>query len=177
LGDKIGIATSLANLGETARYQGNYLQATTLFEESLTLCRNQNDKRMLPALLHSLGEIAREQNDFERATEFYVESLKICREKGEKRNLPFCLEGLAGVAAMQEQSRRASRLFASAAKLRETMNFPLPPVLQSGYESTFSSVRAALDAETFAAEWRTGQTISLEQMINFALVSAKSPGE
>jgi tetratricopeptide (TPR) repeat protein len=175
-GDKIGIATSLANLGETARYQGDYLQAKMLFEESLTLCRNQDDKRLLPGLLHSLGEIAREQGDDERATAFYVESLRICREKGEKRNLPFCLEGLAA-AAMRKQPARAARLFGAAAKLRETMNFPLPPVLQSDYESTIADVRSALDDETFAAESRAGQTIPLEQMIGYSLEALDANGE
>jgi predicted ATPase/DNA-binding SARP family transcriptional activator len=176
-GDKIGIATSLANLGETARYQGDYLQATMLFEESLTLCRNQDDKRLLPGLLHSLGEIAREQDDDERATAFYVESLRICREKGEKRNLTYCFEGLAAVVATRKQPARAARLFGAAAKLRETMNFPLPPVLQSDYESTIADVRSALDDETFAAEWRAGRTIPLEQMISYSLEASETNGE
>ncbi|HZH34494.1 MAG TPA: tetratricopeptide repeat protein [Pyrinomonadaceae bacterium] len=176
-GDKIGIATSLANLGETARYQGDYLQAKMLFEESLTLCRNQDDKRLLPGLLHSLGEIAREQGDDGRATAFYVESLRICREKGEKRNLPFCLEGLAAVVATRKQPARAARLFGAAAKLRETMNFPLPPVLQSDYESTIADVRGALDDETFTAESRAGQTIPLEQMISYSLEALDANGE
>ncbi len=169
LGDKIGIATSLANLGETARYQGDYLQATALFEEAINLCRNQDDKRLLPPVLHSLGEVARAQGNYEQATALFVESLKICRDKSEKRNIPFCFEGFAAVAAMQNQPVRAARLLGAATKMREAMKFPLPPILRSDYESVIAVVRDTLDEATFTAQWRTGQTVSLEQAIDYAL--------
>ena len=45
LGDRLGIAASLNNLGNVATIQGDYSAARALYEESLTIKRELGDRR------------------------------------------------------------------------------------------------------------------------------------
>ena len=55
LGDKRGIAYSLENLGNLSDRQADYARAVNLYQESLMLLREFDDKFGIAALLNNLG--------------------------------------------------------------------------------------------------------------------------
>ncbi len=67
LGDKSGVAESLASLGNVACSQGDYTLARSLFEQSLALMRELEDKKGVAVNLAALGALAAKRLDGQRA--------------------------------------------------------------------------------------------------------------
>lgn len=63
LGDRLGIATALRNLGAQALNQGGYRQAKIYLQQSLELSRQLNDPSCTANTLLNLGLMARDQGD------------------------------------------------------------------------------------------------------------------
>ena len=98
LKNKVGIASSLGNLGNVARAQGNYADARTLLEESLAIRRELEDKRGIALTLNNLGNLAYEQGDYALARVLYEESLMIDRKLKNKVGIASSLGNLGNCA-------------------------------------------------------------------------------
>ena len=70
---------------------------------------------------------------------------------------------------MQGKARRAITLFGAAAALREAWGNPPPPINQADNERGIAAARAQLDEAAFNVAWSVGQTMTLEQVIEYAL--------
>src|SRR5439155_24684785 len=80
IGDRLGIAASLSELGSQAMLQGHTGAAQTLFEESLALSRGLGEKVGIFDCLQHLGQLLFSQKDYESARLLYTESLDIARD-------------------------------------------------------------------------------------------------
>src|SRR5262249_35030111 len=157
------------DLGDVARCEGDYAQAATLYQESLSRFRHQEIRIEIASILHNLGYVALVQGDQQRAYTHFTESLALHREQG---NQPGILEELAGFGALlvaQGQPQRAAILFGAIAALRAALNAPMWPAERVEYERYLASVRAALGEAALQAAWAAGQTMSLDEVIAEAL--------
>ncbi len=77
------------------------------------------------------------------------------------------LAGLAEVAAAHEQAERAGRLFGAADRL-----LPSASVYREDVNRRAAEARARMDAAAFKAGWATGQAMTQEQAISYALHEA-----
>jgi predicted ATPase/DNA-binding SARP family transcriptional activator len=93
--------------GALARSQGDYAGALALFEESLALLRQQDNRRGIAALLNGMGVVACEQGDNARARDLWEESLIVCRELGERQMLASALTNL-GIVTFEQGDYAAS---------------------------------------------------------------------
>src|SRR5215217_4878788 len=120
VGNKVGIAWSLGNLGRTARIQGDYARATRLLEESLSVCRDVGDRWGAALSLGNLGRAALARNEYQRAAALFEENLALRRDLGgRERRITYALHYLGVVARELGQLERATRLFGAAEALRE----------------------------------------------------------
>ncbi len=172
LREKRGIAASLNDLGLIAYYQGDYERAAALYNEALPLCQELGEQWLIAVILDNLGCVARAQGDTDRATTLGSQALTLRRDLGDKRGIAESLEGLAAVAGAQADFERAARLFGAAERLREMIGAPLPPPVLSERESCVAAARAALGEAAFAATWRAGQAMPVEEAIADALGGA-----
>jgi len=166
-GDKMGAAYTLDTLGMARCKQGAYTQAMQLLEESLVMFRELGDQFGIALLLTDLGGVAQARDNAEQAARLYREALALAWKIGDKRRVAFCLEGLA-IAAGTCQRLHAARLFSAAAALRDAIGAPLPPSDQADYARNLAAARAGA-ADTFAAAWRAGGAMALEQAVEYAL--------
>jgi predicted ATPase/DNA-binding SARP family transcriptional activator len=167
-GDKANIANLLYNLGDVAHTQNDYAAARTLLQESLTLYREIGH----PFIFHVLGLLGhaeRALGDYVQATSLYQESLRLRRETGDRLSLAQSLEDFAGLAGRQGQPERALRLLGAAEALGETLGRTLPIAIAAEYERTVAAAYAALSKEAFAATWKEGRAMSIEQAVDYAL--------
>ena len=166
-------AQLLNNLGEVARCEGDYARAGRLYEESLTLFREQGTTGDIARSLHNLGYVAHAQGDDDRAAARFAESLRLFQEWGNKRGVAECLAGVAtvavGRAAEHERARRAARLLGAAEAQFEAIGAAMWPADRLEHRRTVAAVSSALGDEAFAAAWTAGRAISLEQAIAYAL--------
>jgi tetratricopeptide (TPR) repeat protein len=98
LGNSLGIAQTLNNLGAVANGQGNYEQSRIYHSESLAIRRKHGDRRSIAVSLHNLGEVYLSQEDYDQARKSFEESLPIFKEVGYIMGVADSLNGL-GVAA------------------------------------------------------------------------------
>jgi non-specific serine/threonine protein kinase len=78
--------------------EGDYLNAKTLFEESLCLRRELGDRRGIAVTLGNLGLVAREQGDASSARLLHEQGLAIFREIGNRRGVAVALGNLGNVS-------------------------------------------------------------------------------
>jgi tetratricopeptide (TPR) repeat protein len=163
------IGVVLAELGEVARYQGDYDSATALCNRSLVVLNETGDKWNIASNHRLLGSVALDQGDYKRASAFFVQGLSLCGELGDKYISQQCLQGLARAASGTGHYERAVRLFGAAEVLRETLGFHSYPVDQAGHDQCVISTRAAFGDDAFAAVWAEGRAMTLEQAVEYAL--------
>jgi non-specific serine/threonine protein kinase len=117
LGDALGVALSLGNLGQVATGRGDLEHGIPLLEESLLLLRELGDRERIASALSNLGTAALQAGNTARAEELLQESLAIRRELNDRPAVAASLTSLAHAAASRGDQRAASALLADALNL------------------------------------------------------------
>jgi non-specific serine/threonine protein kinase len=116
LGDEVGIAGALNNLGVAYDMGGDHARARELYEECLVVSRTLGDPMRIASALMNLGIVSRQQGDADRAAAYYGESLALMREMGNTRGVAIGLLNLGH--ARQDQGA----LDAAVACYRESLS-------------------------------------------------------
>ena len=181
IGDKAHTAVALSGLAEVAVRRGEYERAGTLEKESLALRREVDDTWGISVSFGNLAWIALLQNDLQQAAAFLAESITLRREIGDRGGIAWCLEKFAEIALtsclLQEEPhqrdedfRRAALLFGAAEALRAPVDSSINLVDQPEYERQVALVREQLGKTDFTAAWAEGQSMTLHQAIEYALL-------
>jgi ATP/maltotriose-dependent transcriptional regulator MalT/predicted ATPase len=166
-------AYMLTLLAQLRLVHGEVALARAWLEESLVLVQKVGDREGALDTLLSLARVALFQDDPTTARRRYQEALTILQEMGSQAFLADCLEGMAAgavaaQAADQEPSAQTSwavQLWGAAARLREAMGTPLPPVNRPPDEQARAEARSRLGDHLFAAAWAEGRAMTPEQAI------------
>ncbi len=166
LGDKDGIANAYSLSGQFALYMGDAASARTLLEESLRLYREMGLRRGIGESLARLARVLAAQNEHAAAYSLYEESLVIARQLKHTWLIAFCLEGLAMEAVGNDEFLWAAQLLGLTEHIRQSINFPIPPVENADYERLVALIRSRLDPDIFAFAWAKASTSTVEQIIS-----------
>jgi tetratricopeptide (TPR) repeat protein len=169
VGDKRGVAISLGNLGVTALRQGNYPTAQSWGQQSLEQYQELGDKRGTATSLNELGRVALQLGEHEKAFSLFKESLAIFEEIDNIDGSLIFLEGMAELAFYVHKYERAARLLSAVKVARDRACLPLPPVDKIAQGNILSSLQSALGESQFSALWAEGKTLTMEQVIRYAL--------
>jgi predicted ATPase/DNA-binding SARP family transcriptional activator len=171
LGDKF-MAGHVCNwLGEMARLQGDYARAGKSYEQSIEIFQEQHSRVYLATPLFNLGWVSLRGGDDRKARTLFEESLKLYSEYGDKNGMADNLLGLASVLGMIGRPEQAAQLFGAAESLRESIGGCIEPSDQKEFDHYAAAVRAQLDEAAFAKAWAEGRAMTLEQVIEHALVN------
>ncbi|HEY1437015.1 MAG TPA: tetratricopeptide repeat protein [Casimicrobiaceae bacterium] len=124
LGDRNGIAQSLANLGTVARYQGSFASARALHEESLAIRRELGSRGSIARSLNNLGNVALDQGDYPSARALHEEGLAIMRELGDRWSIATSLNNLGDVAYAQGDYPAARALYEEGLAIMRELGEP-----------------------------------------------------
>ncbi len=171
IGDRWGSAYTLNNLGVVAMLRGDYLKASTLMEESLSLRRARGDTHGIADSLSSLGDVLLLQGQGDRAKAVFRECLDIFQQLGDKSGIADCFQGLAAAAALQGDPTRAARLAGAAATLRKVIGGHDWPHLAAYHVHMMDAARTQLAEAVWAVAWTTGQSMTQNQALTYALES------
>lgn len=103
-------AKALNALGLLHRTQMDYTSAIELLEESLSIYREQGDRKGIAQQLGNLGAIQDDLGNAAAAEAFYEEGLSIRRELGDKNGIGLMLSYLGGTTQAQGELTRARDL-------------------------------------------------------------------
>jgi predicted ATPase/transcriptional regulator with XRE-family HTH domain len=182
VGNRVGIADWLQQFGEAALALGDLAQVEMCFEEALALYQEMGNQRACPAVLADLGYAALLKGDLVRARGYLHESLSAYRRiilpllkldarwKGEmQRELLVCLEATALVEVAEGTFEHALTLFGAAATLRALGRNQADLGLRARVDEAMRTVQPQLSPETCVKAWETGQSMSLETVVAYAL--------
>ncbi len=121
IGDRVGIATTLALHGAIARFQGDLAAAVVCGEESLALFRDLGNRWGIAVSLSFLAAVAEQQGDYRRAEALRTEELAVRRELGHPWGIARILLDLGSLALRQDDPERANALLLNGLALRRDM--------------------------------------------------------
>jgi predicted ATPase/class 3 adenylate cyclase len=114
-------ANGFGGAGHLASQQGDYEQAKTFHEQSLSLFRALGCKMGTARQLNALGEIAQYLGDYARAVELHEESLSLRYEIDDKEGIAVSLRQLGVIARNRGQYQPARELLVESLKLEREL--------------------------------------------------------
>jgi predicted ATPase len=186
IGHVRSIAHNLVQLGRLDVYEARYEQGRLVFEEALTLWREQEDSNMCAWTRYRLASLATHQEAYEQAAALYRENLPPLSASPLAESALYWLTGVAGLVSANGKPRQAVRLLSavdslapSAAEQNESWRrlsggfsrsfyFRVDPLDRAEYDGYLTSARNQLSESEFAAAWAEGAGLELDQAISSA---------
>lgn len=97
----VAVSKVLHGMATMTYAQGNYVEAQSIHEQSLTIRREVGDEQGIADSLYHLGFIARDQGNYEAARAMYGESLAIHRKLGTRYGIANSLNSLGDLSYAQ----------------------------------------------------------------------------
>jgi len=170
IGDKQVIAWTLSLIGLLDLQRGEETLAQSHLEEALRLQTELWHQYGIAWAMYDLAGLRLAQRDYPKARTAYEESFQRSMAVGDQMLVASCLEGLAAVVVTQGGEENsitvwATQLLGAAARLREAIGSPIPPVYRSAYEQVLSAAHTQLGDHVFAAAWSEGRSTTPEQAL------------
>jgi tetratricopeptide (TPR) repeat protein/DNA-binding XRE family transcriptional regulator len=100
LGDRLGQANALNDLGDVLRMTSDYPAAVQALEQALGICRDLGDRLGQANALSNLGDVLRLTSDYPAAVQALEQALGIYRDLGDRRGQANALSDLGDVRRM-----------------------------------------------------------------------------
>ncbi len=165
------LATSLLNLGIAAAHAGD-ARAGSVLTESRDLYLVLGDQHYAARSVLYLGYAALLRGESAGALSSIRESLITFWELEDVWGVTEALEGLAAIAADRDGGTRAIRIAGAADRLRETVNTRPFPADHAVLERSLERLRPTIDDPTWTASWEAGRAMSLDEIVDEALLVA-----
>lgn len=167
--NQLWIGYTLRNLGVCACFAGDYASAQAHIDEALALARSLDDQLSIAMSLGDLGMLKLVQGRFQQASALYTEALCLGRTL---HNTPWTLRTLEHIVMLNTETgcpARAAKLFGAAGALRRTTGIARVPSEDALLHPYIARLRDHMGDEPFAAAWRSGERLSLEEATDYAL--------
>jgi hypothetical protein len=156
-------------LARLAFYRGNLPEARKHADLMLDLHREMGDLLSVTGHQSEMAHVARQLGNFEEALGLYRETIQEWQEIGHRGAVAHQLECFAFIAKAQEQGERAVKLMGAAEALRAASNSPRTPQEAIEYDKELAGLRAGMDEKAFNLLLEEGQSMNMEQAVDFAL--------
>jgi tetratricopeptide (TPR) repeat protein len=179
VGNRLGVADWVQQLGKVALYLGDITQAETCLQEALRLHEEigSNPTHVLAVL----GHVALARGDVAQAARYLHDSLAAAQEatrfvQHASRELLLIFISAADsllrralVAVAQGDLERAATLLGHVERQRTQRAYVLEPPLRAAGDDAVATLRAQLSPAAFQRAWDAGQALSLEAALALAL--------
>lgn len=156
-------------LARLAFARGDVAEARKHADLMLDLHRQLGDQLSVTGHQSGMAHAARQMGNYQEALALYHETLPDWQKIGHRGAVAHQLECMGFIAKAQEQGERAVKLMSAAEALRAVSNSPRTPQERIEYDRELKSLRAGLDEEIFHLLWTEGQSMTMDQAIEFAL--------
>jgi tetratricopeptide (TPR) repeat protein len=157
--DSFLLCQAMSGMGHVFGSIGELAAAEPWYLESFRIAREIGDHWSILDAMNCLADGYLGLGQVRKAKEFFREGLRAASDLGARGYLAWFIGGLYGVATKEGRPQRAVRLGAAS-----------EAVLNPGsrYDPRFAE-RLGLDEEEARAEWKAGQSMTLDQAVAYAL--------
>jgi predicted ATPase len=166
---KRGKAHAIDRLGRLAILRHDSNLATSLYSESLRLFKEIGELEGCALALQNLGRLASENGQQNQAIGYLIESLRLFGDLNDRWGFAWSLLRLAIVVRELRQSEQAAILFGAADAMLADFNDSL---FNWDHRDFLTDNLAEARAQSDAAAWASGQTLSLEKVLTWVLEQA-----
>jgi tetratricopeptide (TPR) repeat protein/transcriptional regulator with XRE-family HTH domain len=117
IGDRLGEASALTDLGTVQRLAGDHPGAARTLDQSLRLCRDLGSRLGEAGALHELGIVGRMTGDYPAATQALARALRLCRDLGNRLGEAGALHELGIVQRLADDLRLAARTLSESLRI------------------------------------------------------------
>jgi hypothetical protein len=139
-----------------------------LYEESLALCKEMDDKSNMAYALLGLGLVGIAQGTSDARVNI-LQSLQLRQERGEQLTQISSLIGAAGLALHEGNAQQAAQLLGAVDSALRALNAVMEPDIQHFHAQILAAVREALGEAAFQMAWQAGSQWSLEEAVTLVL--------
>jgi len=172
VGFKQFTAYALGLLGLLDLQRGEETQAHAHLEEALRLQTELWHQYGIAWAMYDLAGLHLTQRDYPTARTTYEEGLQRSMAIGDQILVASCLEGLAEAVVAQAGEEGvvpialwAARLWGAAARVREAIGSPIPPVYRAAYEHALAQAQRQVHEQTFRTAWDEGRSMTPDQAL------------
>jgi predicted ATPase/DNA-binding SARP family transcriptional activator/Tfp pilus assembly protein PilF len=169
IGETGRMADVLRALGNVFLEQSELDKAYQSYQESLKVCKEKDDKWAMIRTLDALAGFHLNAGDSDTAQTMLIEAVRLAQATGDKLALVTLFETLAKLETKTGNAAKAVVLLAQANRLRQTLRLVRKARHQSEDQEQRTKLREQLGVKVFAEVWTHGDTMMLEQAINYAL--------
>jgi predicted ATPase/class 3 adenylate cyclase len=156
-------------LAQLAFYRGDVSEAQKHADLMLDLHKEMGDQLGITGHQSEMAHIWRQLGNYKEALALYRETLLEWQKIGHRGAVAHQLECFAFIAKAQEQGERAVKLMSAAESLRAASRSLRTPKESIEYDRELVGLRAGMDEKTFDLLWAEGQSLNMEQAIDFAI--------
>ncbi len=156
-------------LARLAFFRGDLVEARKHADLMLDRHREMGDQLAVTGHQSEMAHAARQLGNFEEALALYRETIQEWQQIGHRGAVAHQLECFAFIARAQEERERAVTLMGAAEVLRQVSNSPRTPQEGIEYDRELAGLRAGMDEKIFELLWTEGQSMNMDQAIEYAL--------
>lgn len=171
LDDPAAIAHVTATLADFARMRGSLTDAVQQYEAALVGLQAVGDRRCTASTYKNLATIAVERGEHQRAAALFAQSVGLRYDLGDEAGLAELLDGLAHLGVLDGRPEDAATLGSAAAALRDRTGVVAAAAESRAATRTLRAARAELGAQRFAASSQRGRSMSVAEIVDFALAN------
>jgi predicted ATPase len=161
-------------LARLAFFRGDLTEARKHADLMLDRHREMGDQLAVTGHQSEMAHAARQLGNFEEALSLYRETIQEWQEIGHRGAVAHQLECFAYIAKAKEEGERAVKLISAANVLREVSNSLRTPQESIEYDRELAELQAGMDEDAFNLHWTEGQSMNIEQAIEYALTEDTS---
>jgi tetratricopeptide (TPR) repeat protein len=122
-GDRLGIASSLSQIGNIYYRRGKYNKALENYEQALEISEELGNRSGIAVSLHKIGMIYESQDEYDKALEYYDHSLKISEELGNRSDIADLLHQMGNLHNSREEHDKALEYYDHSLKISEELGY------------------------------------------------------
>jgi predicted ATPase/DNA-binding CsgD family transcriptional regulator len=155
-------------LGDLMRREGDYTEAQSMYQRSLSIYRELDTRSDAASVLCSLAHTHLQLSEIEQAAGLLHESLALQRGEFNERGLAECLLGFGALAAAQGAYALAVRLLTAASTWSAESILNTYPGERMVYEKSLATAQSKLAERVFLEVQYEGRTLTIDQGIELA---------
>ena len=166
LGDDAETARTLYNYAALLRAQGNVGASKGTLYECLAKCTSSGFEPLVPYAQNLLGKIVSREGNYEEGRGYLLQALQEAENAKDRYLICIILVNIAYLTAAI-RAEHAVKLLGAAYTLRDLLGLS-PLEEDEDYQQAAGIAHASLSATTFAAAWREGKSLTLEEALHVA---------
>lgn len=166
---QLGSASFTFGFARLAGTLGDIDRARALFKQSADAAEKMGNMRIVYSCHSELAHILRRHGEIDEALELYKGVLPHWKELGHRAAVAHELECIALILMQKGQPERAVTLLGAAEPLRALIDSAMTVVERAEYEQALAALQTQLDQGKFTQAWTAGQSMSMDQAIQYAL--------